>query len=125
RGVWVRGALPAARRAPLVIAQVTPSMPRTLGNGFLHRSQIDCWVEVDEPLASYPPTPIGEVERAIGRHVAALVPDGATVQVGVGAIPQAVAETPGRHRGLSLHSLLVDAAVALVARRLRPGPAQR
>ena len=109
-------ALAAARRAPLVIAQVNPEMPRTLGNAFLHRSQIDCWVEVDEPLTPYPPTAIGEVERAIGRHVAGLVPDGATVQVGVGAIPQAVLEALGGHRDLSLHSLLVDASVALVER---------
>ena len=91
-------------------------MPRTLGNACLHRSQIDCWVEVDEPLTPYPPTPIGDVERAIGRHVAGLVPDGATVQVGVGAIPQAVLEALGDHRDLSLHSLLVDASVSLVER---------
>src|SRR5207249_2650563 len=71
-GVSVSVALPAARRAPLVIAQVNPSMPRTRGNACLHRSQIDCWVEVDEPLTPYPPTPIGDVERAIGRHVAAI-----------------------------------------------------
>ena len=54
-GVSVSVALPAARRAPLVIAQVNPSMPRTLGNACLHRGQIDCWVEVDEPLTPYPP----------------------------------------------------------------------
>jgi 4-hydroxybutyrate CoA-transferase len=115
-GVSVSVSLPAARRAPLVIAQVNPAMPRTRGNAFLHRSQIDCWVEVDEPLASYPPPAIGEVERAIGRHVAALVPDGATVQVGVGAIPQAVLEALVDHRDLALHSLLVDASVTLVER---------
>ena len=113
-GVSVSVALPAARRAPLVIAQVNAAMPRTLGNAFLHRSQIDCWVEVDEPLTPYPPPPIGEVERAIGRHVAGLVPDGATVQVGIGAIPQAVLEALANHRDLALHSLLVDASVTLV-----------
>jgi len=115
-GVSVSVALPAARRAPLVIAQVNAAMPRTLGNAFLHRSQVDCWVEVDEPLTPYPPPPIGEVERAIGRHVAGLVPDGATVQVGIGAIPQAVLEALANHRDLALHSLLVDASVTLVER---------
>jgi acyl-CoA hydrolase len=115
-GVSVSVALPAARRAPLVIAQVNAAMPRTLGNAFLHRSQVDCWVEVDEPLTPYPPPPIGEVERAIGRHVAGLVPDGATVQVGIGAIPQAVLEALADHRDLALHSLLVDASVTLVER---------
>jgi acyl-CoA hydrolase len=115
-GVSTGVTLPAARRAPLVIAQVNPQMPRTRGNAFLHRSQIDAWVDVDEPLTPYPPTPIDEVERAIGRQVAAVVPDGATVQVGVGAIPQAVLEALGGHRDLALHSLLVDSAVALVER---------
>ena len=115
-GVAVGVALPAARTAPLVIAQVNPRMPRTRGNCWLHESQIDVWVDVDAPLVEYPPPTVGDVERAIGRHVAALVPDGATVQVGVGAIPQAVLESLEHHRDLALHSLLVDASVALVER---------
>src|SRR5207237_10892839 len=108
--------LDAARGAPLVIAQVNPRMPRTRGNAVLHRSEIDAWVDVDEPLRVYPPPAVGETERAIGRHVAGLVPDGAVVQVGVGAIPQAVLEALGDHRDLAMHSLLVDAAVGLMER---------
>jgi acyl-CoA hydrolase len=115
-GVAVGVALPAARTAPLVIAQVNPRMPRTRGNCWLHSSQIDIRVDVDEPLVEYPPPVVGEVERAIGRHVAGLVPDGGTVQVGVGAIPQAVLEALDGHRDLALHSLLVDASVTLVER---------
>jgi len=115
-GVAVGVVLPAARSAPLVIAQVNRHMPRTRGNSYLHTSQIDAWVAVDAPLVPYPPPVIGEVERAIGAHVAPLVPDGATVQIGVGAIPQAVLEALAGHRDLALHSLLVDAAVALVER---------
>jgi acyl-CoA hydrolase len=114
-----------ARRAPLVIAQVNPNMPRTLGNAWLHRSQVDAWVEVDEPLPEYPPPVLTDVERAIGRHVAALVPDGATVQVGVGAIPQAVLESLDGHRDLALHSLLVDAGVGLVERGVVTNAAKR
>ena len=124
-GVSVSVALPAARRAPLVIAQINPNMPRTLGNGCLHRSEIDLYVEVDEPLLPYPPTPVGAVERAIGRNVAGLVPDGATVQVGVGAIPQAVLEALVDHRDLALHSLLVDSAVTLVERGAVTGARKR
>jgi 4-hydroxybutyrate CoA-transferase len=124
-GVAVGVALPAARRAPLVIAQVNPNMPRTRGSGWLHASQVDAWVEADEPLAEYPAPVVGEVERAIGRHVAALVPDGATVQVGVGAIPQAVLEALGDHRDLALHSLLVDPGVALVERGVVTGARKR
>src|SRR5207237_935641 len=80
-GVAVGIALPAARSAPLVIAQVNPNMPRTRGNCWLHATQIDAWVDVDEPLVEYPPPVVGEVERAIGRHVAGLVPDGAPRRV--------------------------------------------
>ncbi len=124
-GVSVGLALPAARQAPLVVAQVNPRMPRTRGAGQLHASQIDVWTEVDEPLLPYPPPPVTDVERAIGRHVAALIPDGATVQVGVGAIPQAVLEALGDHRDLALHSLLVDASVGLVERGVVTAAAKR
>ena len=124
-GVSVSLALPAAREAPLVIAQVNPRMPRTRGNACLHRSQIDVCVEVDEPLIEYPPPLVGDVERAIGRHVAALVPDGATVQVGVGAIPQAVLDALGDHRDLALHSLLVDGGIALIERGVVTGARKR
>lgn len=124
-GVSVSVALLAARRAPLVIAQVNPRMPRTRGNGVLHRSQIDAWVDVDEPLLEYPPPTVGAVERAIGAHVAGVVPDGATVQVGVGAIPQAVLDALTGHRDLALHSLFPDSAVALVERGVITGARKR
>src|SRR5262249_18024733 len=128
-GVSVSYALPAARRVPLVIAQVNPRMPRTLGNAFLHRSQVDCWVEVDEPLLEYPPTSVGQVERVIAGHVAGLIPDGATIQVGVGSIPQAIMDALGGKRDLGVHSLLVEPMLPLVEsgaitnarKRLHPG----
>jgi 4-hydroxybutyrate CoA-transferase len=128
-GVSVSYLLPAARRAPLVIAQVNPRMPRTLGQAFLHRSQVDAWTPVDHPLLEYPPTPVGEVERRIAGHVADLIPDGATVQVGVGSIPQAVMEALAGKKDLGVHSLLVDHMLPLVRRgvitnarkRLHPG----
>jgi len=121
--------LPAARRAPLVVAQVNPRMPRTRGNAFLHRSQIDVWTEVDRPLLEYPPAPVGEVERRVAAHVASLVPDGATIQIGVGSIPQAIMEAFGDKRDLGVHSLLVDHMLPLVEsgvitnrrKRLHPG----
>jgi len=124
-GVAVGVTLPAARAAPLVIAQVNPRMPRARGNGWLHASQVDVWVEIDEPLVEYPLPVAGEVEHAIGRHVAALVCDGATVQIGIGAIPQAVLEALADHRDLALHSLLVDQGVALVERGVVTGARKR
>ena len=128
-GVSMSYLLSAARRAPCVIAQVNPRMPRTLGNAFLHRSQIDCWAEAEHALVEYPPTPVGEIERTIARHVAELVPDGATVQVGVGSIPQAVMEALPGKRDLGVHSLLVDHMLPLIEsgvitnsrKRLHPG----
>ncbi|HEV2057458.1 MAG TPA: acetyl-CoA hydrolase/transferase C-terminal domain-containing protein, partial [Methylomirabilota bacterium] len=128
-GVSVSYSLVAARRAPLVIAQVNPRMPRTLGNAFLHRSQIDCWAEAEHPLAEYPPTAVGNVERKIAEQVAVLVPDGSTVQVGVGSIPQAVMEALAGKRDLGVHSLLVDHMLPLIEsgvinnsrKRLHPG----
>ena len=124
-GVAVGVTLPAARLAPLVIAQVNPRMPRARGNAWLHTTQVDIRVEVDEPLTEYPPPVVGAVERAIGGHVAALVPDGAAVQVGVGAIPQAVLEGLDGHRDLALHSLLVDQGVSLVERGVVTGARKR
>jgi 4-hydroxybutyrate CoA-transferase len=128
-GVSVSYSLPAARSAPLVVAQVNPRMPRTLGNAFLHRSQVDCWVEAEHALTEYPPTPVGDVERRIAGHVEALVVDGATVQVGVGSIPQAVMEALSGKKDLGVHSLLVDHMLPLIEsgvinnsrKRLHPG----
>ncbi|MDP2703512.1 MAG: acetyl-CoA hydrolase/transferase C-terminal domain-containing protein, partial [Candidatus Rokubacteria bacterium] len=128
-GVSVSYSLAAARRAPLVIAQVNPRMPRTLGNAFLHRSQIDCWAEAEHLRAEYPPTPVGAVERRIAEQVADLVPDGSTVQVGVGSIPQAVMQALAGKRDLGVHSLLVDHMLPLIEsgvinnsrKRLHPG----
>ncbi len=113
-GVSVSYALPAAREAPLVLAQVNPQMPRTLGNAFLHRSQVDYWVEADHPLLEYPPSPLGSVEREIARRVSGLIPDGATLQIGIGAIPQAVVESLGARRDLGVHSIVVDHMLPLI-----------
>jgi 4-hydroxybutyrate CoA-transferase len=123
-GVSVSVTRPAALRAPLVVAQVNPRMPRTLGGAFLHASQIDAWAEVDEELYEYPPPAVGDVERAIGGRVAELVPDGATVQVGIGAIPEAALSLLDGKRDLSLYSLLVDAAVTLCERGAVPSGAR-
>jgi acyl-CoA hydrolase len=86
--------LPAAveqvrRRGGLVIAQVNPQMPWTYGDGELSTELIDLGLEVDEPLASPTSTPPGDVQRTIGELVAALVADGATLQLGIGGVPDA------------------------------------
>lgn len=113
-GVSVSYPLPAAREAPLVLAQVNPRMPRTLGNAFLHRSQVDCWVEADAPLPEYPPSPVGDAEREIAHRVSELIPDGATIQIGIGSIPQAIMESLGGRRDLGVHSIVVDHMLPLI-----------
>jgi len=114
-GVSTSYPLPLARTAPLVIAEVNRRMPRTLGDSTLGLDRVAAWVESDRALAAYPGPAVGEVERRIAGHVAELVPDGATVQVGIGSVPEAIAAALGGHRNLGLHSLLVDAMLPLLA----------
>lgn len=89
-GVSVDYTLQALRSAHTVIAQVNHFMPRTLGDSFVHVSELDIIVPFDEPLIELPKPQISQVEENIGRFVAGLVPDGATLQLGIGAIPDAV-----------------------------------
>lgn len=115
-GVSTSYPLPLARSAPLVIAEVNERMPRTLGDSTLDLERVAAWVETDRPLVPYPAAPIGETEARIGARVAELVPDGATIQVGIGAIPEAVVASLSGHRDLGVHSLLVDAMLPLLER---------
>jgi acyl-CoA hydrolase len=108
--------MPAAiHSARTVVAQFNASMPRTLGDSFVHTSRIDLAVEVDQPPYEVARPPIGEVELQIGRFVADLVPDGATLQMGIGAIPGAVALELGGKVDLGVHTeLFTDSVVDLV-----------
>jgi 4-hydroxybutyrate CoA-transferase len=120
-GVSTSYPLPLARSAPLVIAEVNHRMPRTLGDAGLPADRVAAWVETDRPLVDYPTPAVGEVERRIAARVAELVPDGATLQIGIGAVPEALASALGAHRDLGLHSLLVDAMLPLLARGVVTG----
>ena len=114
-GTSVDASLAAATAARAVIAQLNASMPRTLGDSFVHVDDIDVAVEVDQPPYEHPDTPIGDVELRIGEHVAELVPDGATLQMGIGSIPSAVGAALRDHRDLGIHTeLFTDAVLALV-----------
>jgi 4-hydroxybutyrate CoA-transferase len=114
-GTSVDASLAAAHAARTVIAQLNPSMPRTLGDTFVHVDEIDLAVEVDAPPHEHLESPIGEVERRIGEHVAELVPDGATLQMGIGSIPGAVGLALRDKRDLGIHTeLFTDAVLDLV-----------
>ncbi len=96
--------LAAARRARCVIAEVNARAPWCAGAEIGAELRIDAIVETDREPVSVPAAVPGETERAIARHIAALVPDGATIQIGIGAIPDAVLDGLGQHRELGIHS---------------------
>jgi len=121
-GTSVDASRAAVQMARTVIAQVNPNMPRTHGDGLLHRSNIDMAVEVDDALPEVFPPEIGDVERAVGRHVAGLIEDGATLQMGIGAIPSAVLAALTSHSALGVHTeMLSDAVIDLVERGVITG----
>ncbi|MBZ4653952.1 MAG: acetyl-CoA hydrolase [Peptococcaceae bacterium] len=88
----------------LVIAQVNNLMPYTYGDTFVHVSEIDLFVESDRPLLEYPLPEIGKVEEAIGEHIAGLVENGSCLQLGIGAIPDAVLMFLKNKRDLGIHT---------------------
>jgi acyl-CoA hydrolase len=114
-GTSVDAALAATRSARTVIAQLNRSMPRTLGDSFVHVDEIDLAIEVDQPPYEHQEPPIGDVERQIGEHVAELIPDGATLQMGIGSIPGAVGLALRGKRDLGIHTeLFTDPVLDLV-----------
>jgi 4-hydroxybutyrate CoA-transferase len=114
-GTSVEAMHAAIRAARTVIVQFNSAMPRTLGDSFVHISDIDLAVEVDVPPYQHAVGAIGEIERTIGELVADLVPDGATLQLGIGAIPAATALALRDKHDLGIHTeMFTDAVVDLV-----------
>ena len=114
-GVSVDYTKPAAEMADIVIAQVNKQMPRTLGDSFLHVTQLDCIVETDLPVIELAPPKITDVERGIGENVASLIKDGDTLQLGIGAIPDAVLLFLKEKNDLGIHTeMFSDGVVELV-----------
>jgi 4-hydroxybutyrate CoA-transferase len=106
---------PAANSAKLVIAEVNNRMPRTMGDSFIHVSEIDHVVESNHQIIELSPPIIGDVEKAIGEHCASLIEDGSTLQLGIGAIPDAVLLFLKGKRDLGIHSEMIsDGVVNLV-----------
>ena len=104
-----------SQTARLVIAEVNERMPRTLGDSFIHISKIDRAIPVDYPLAELPMGEVTDLSSRIGRHVASLVEDGATMQMGIGSIPDAVLGLLGDKRDLGVHTeLFSDGVMRLV-----------
>lgn len=103
-GVSVDASRAAVNNADLVIAQLNPNMPRTHGDGIIHKSLIDFAIEVNDPLPEHPPSELSVMELQIGRQCASLVEDGATLQLGIGSIPDAVLAALKDHKNLGVHT---------------------
>ncbi len=114
-GAGVDIALTAAQHARHVIVQVNDQAPRTLGDSFLHVSKADAIVEASHPLPEYRKGEVTDLHRAIARHVASLIPDGATLQTGIGGIPDAVLSALRDHKDLGVHTeMFSDGIIELI-----------
>lgn len=101
--------------AKFVIAQINPNMPFVHGNGIIHISKIDACAEVDEPLFEMNKKPRTSIEDKIGKHIANLVDDGATLQMGIGGIPDAALSYLTNHKDLGIHTeMCSDGIIDLV-----------
>jgi len=121
-GVSVEASRAAVQMARHVVAQVNPQMPRTHGDGLIHVRQFDAMILVDEPIHEVPQHDLSVVELAIGQHCASLVEDGATLQMGIGAIPDAVLASLIHHKRLGVHTeMFSDGLIDLVERGVVTG----
>ena len=114
-GVSVDVTRAAVDCAKHVIAQINPRMPRTLGDALVHVDRIDAIVEVDEPIHEVSIPELSEVDRAIGGYIAQMIDDGATLQMGIGSIPNAVLASLHNHKNLGIHTeMFSDGVIPLV-----------
>jgi len=117
--------LPAVRSGKTIVAQINPSVPRTHGTGIVHVDDIALACEVDRPIHEHPPTPIYDIEQKIGENVAELIEDGATLQMGIGTIPDAVLANLGNHKDLGIHTeMFSDGVLPLLERGVITGKAK-
>lgn len=125
-GVSVDASRAAAQSARTVVAQVNSAMPRSHGDGLIHVDDIDLAVEEAAPIFEVSQAKTGELERTIGGFVASLVEDGATLQLGIGAIPEAVLAALTDHHDLGVHTeMFSDGIVDLVERGVVTGALKR
>jgi len=110
-GVGVETTKTAAECARIVIAQVNPKVPRTLGDSFIHLNKIHYVVEANDDLLELPMGEVSDIAMRIGRHIADLIEDGSTLQLGIGEIPDAVLNYLGEKMHLGIHSEMVSDGV--------------
>lgn len=114
-GVSADLATSAVECARTVIAQINPRMPYSYGDALIHVSKLAAAVEVDDPLVEVPTPVPTDAERRIGEYIAQHIPDGATLQIGVGGIPNATLHALSGHRHLGIHTeALTDGLLPLI-----------
>jgi acyl-CoA hydrolase len=111
-GLSVGYTLEAIRKAEKVVVQVNPRAPRTHGTCHIHISEVDHIIECEEPVVEQLPIGISPVEEAIGGHVAELIEDGSTIQLGFGGIPNAVSRALLHKKDLGIHTELLTEGMA-------------
>lgn len=121
-GVSVDIVKSAAENAQVVVAQVNPNMPRTMGNSFININDIDYAVPVDEPLIEVDLAPVGAEDSKIGQYIASLVEDGSTIEFGIGRIPQAVVRYLKDKKDLGIHTeMFTDTIMDLIESKVVNG----
>lgn len=114
-GTSVDASRAAVQTAKKVVAQINPQMPRTHGDGMVHISCFDAMIEHDVPLPEHVVGELSEAEHKIGQYCAELIEDGATLQMGIGAIPNAVLQALTDHKDLGIHTeMFSDGVIDLV-----------
>ena len=114
-GVSVEAILAAIQNAKHVIAQINPRMPRTHGDGIIHISEFDSFVEFEEPIHEHDMPEPDEIENKIGNFIAELIDNGSTLQMGIGNIPNAVLSRLKGHKNLGLHTeMFSDGVIDLI-----------
>ena len=114
-GTSVDAARAAADCAPILIAEINQQMPRTHGHSVVPMSSISSWISTDRPLHEHKPSMESPIEAAIGEQIAKLIEDGATLQTGIGAIPDAVLSRLGNKHDLGIHTeMFSDHVIDLV-----------
>lgn len=125
-GVSVDVSRAAVQKAKYVIAQVNPNMPRTHGDALIHKEVFHAMVESDDEMHVFENPPANDIEMQIGRNVASLIEDGATLQMGIGAIPDATLAALTNHRRLGIHTeMFSNGLIDLVERGVVTGEEKR
>ncbi len=116
-GVEVGTTKPAAEAAKVIIAEINRQMPRTLGDSFIHLSRLTAVIETDYPLPEAPQGGSSQLHMKVGQNIASMIPNGATLQMGIGSIPDAVLQNLTNHKDLGIHTeLFSDGVVDMVER---------